>query len=253
MARYLTDDLEKVLGTMARLYGQEGQAREVAILALSKATIDLTDRQHETCYGYTIYLEVPGTFYHDLAKDVEKLEASFTERANQVTRHYQKQWVEAFTITAELAADEHWREKAKACLTGKGITNQGRARSDNIAPRMCDGLLFRSQQEINLDRAFKALGISFAPLPVFIRGGETYRRIEPDFVLFKDGVLMIVEVDGDTVHRETPLEAHFRTTLLVHEGAHVERVNAKDCETPEKARECANRLVEILQKLKTNR
>jgi len=49
---------------------------------------------------------------------------------------------------------------------------------------MCDGLLFRSQPEINLYRAFKALGITFAPLPVFIRGGETYptfRIILPAF------------------------------------------------------------------------
>jgi hypothetical protein len=118
---------------------------------------------------------------------------------------------------------------------------------------MCDGLLFRSQPEINLYKALKARGITFAPLPVFIRGGDTYRRIEPDFVLFKDSIMMIVEVDGDTVHRETPLEAHYRTTLLAHEGAHVERVDAKDCETPEKARECATRLLEVLCKLKANR
>ena len=255
MGRELVDDLEKVLGTMARLYGEEGQAREVAILALSKPTIEQTDYDNWDGgqYGYTIYLEVPDTLYHQLGKEVEKIEASFKDRVNQVTRLYQNQWVQAFTLTTELTVDEDWREKAKAFLMGKGITNQGRARSDNVAPRMCDGLLFRSQPEINLYRAFKALGITFAPLPVFIRGGETYRRIEPDFVLFKDGVLMIVEVDGDTVHRETPLEAHYRTTLLVHEGAHVERVNAKDCETPEKAKECAARLLEVLKKLKANR
>ena len=118
---------------------------------------------------------------------------------------------------------------------------------------MCDGLLFRSQPEINLYREFKALGITFAPLPVFIRGGETYRRIEPDFVLFKDGIFMIVEVDGDTVHRETPLEAHNRTMMLVLEGAHVERVNAKECDTVAKAQECAARILGILDKLKANR
>jgi very-short-patch-repair endonuclease len=85
---------------------------------------------------------------------------------------------------------------------------------------------------------------------VFVRGGDSYRRIEPDFVLLKDGAMMIVEVDGDTVHEETPAEAHDRTTMLLHEGAFVERVKASDCDTPDKARGCAERLVRILGKRK---
>ena len=88
---------------------------------------------------------------------------------------------------------------------------------------------------------------------MFIRGGETYRRIEPDFLVLKDGLTMQVEVDGDTVHRETPLEAHNRTTMMVDEGVHVERVNASECDSEEKARDCAQRLLDVLKKLKTNR
>ena len=88
---------------------------------------------------------------------------------------------------------------------------------------------------------------------MFVRGGETYKRIEPDFVLLKDGIVMIVEVDGDTVHKESPLEAHNRTTMLVHEGAHVERVNANECASQEKATECAKRMLGVLQKLKLAR
>jgi len=64
---------------------------------------------------------------------------------------------------------------------------------------------------------------------------------------------MIVEVDGDTVHRESPQEAHDRTTVLLHEGAHIERVNAKECETPEKAKICASKIVQLIQKLKNNK
>jgi hypothetical protein len=97
--------------------------------------------------------------------------------------------------------DPKWRDKARTWLAGDGVTNQGRVRSDNIASRECDGLLFRSEPEILLYKALKSLGLSFAPLPVFIRGGQTYRRIEPDFVIVKSGIVMIVEVDGDTVHR----------------------------------------------------
>ena len=129
------------------------------------------------------------------------------------------------------------------------VLNQGRVRSASIAPMECDGLLFRSQSEIYLYRAFKALGVAFAPLPTFIQGGGNFRRMEPDFVIYKDRVLMVVEVDGDVFHPERPLEAHDRLTLLVREGAHVERVDARDCDNPAKARECASRLLEVLNKL----
>jgi hypothetical protein len=255
MSTVLTEDLDKVLGTLACLFGNEGKAREVAILALSQPTIEQTeyDRWDGGQYGYTIYLKVPDTLYHQLLSEIEQIEDLLKERANQLIRMYENEWIAKVKITTELTADKDWREKAKALVGGNGVSNQGRARSDNIAPRMCDGLLFRSQPEIHLYRAFKTIGVSFAPLPVFIRGGSTYRRIEPDFIILKDGIIMAVEVDGDTVHRETPLEAHNRTTLLAHEGAHIERVNAKECDTPEKASECARRMLEVLAKLKASR
>lgn len=97
-----------------------------------------------------------------------------------------------------MKADSTWRDGAKRWLAGAGISNQGRVRSDNIASREADGLLFRSVPEINLYKALKARGVSVAPLPVFVRGGKTYRRIEPDFVILKEGLVMVVEVDGDT-------------------------------------------------------
>src|SRR5690606_35974377 len=108
----------------------------------------------------------------------------------------------------QVTTDSDWRENAKTWIAGLNISNQGRVRSDNLAPHTCDGLRFRSQPEINLYKALKSLGVTFAPLPVFIRGGEDYQRIEPDFVILQDGILLIVEVDGDTTHQETPVEAH---------------------------------------------
>lgn len=111
-------------------------------------------------------------------------------------------------------------------------------------------MLFRSQPEIYLYQALKALGVTFAPLPVFLRGGQDYRRIEPDFLIIKDGIVMIVEVDGDTYHQELPAQAHNRLNMLSHEGAILERIFAKECETPEKAKECASKLIEVLGKHK---
>ena len=113
--------------------------------------------------------------------------------------------------------------------------------------------MFRSQPEVNLFQALKKLAVPFAPLPVFVKGGVNYQRIEPDFIILKDGIVLMVEVDGDTVHHETPAEAHARATMLAHEGAYVERVNASACATPELAMECAKRLLLIVGKIKLRR
>jgi hypothetical protein len=198
-------------------------------------------------------LALPFRLYGELGERREKIETSISNKIEPLLRVYPNDRLRNVHITAELATDPHWREKAKAWVDGKHINNQGRVRSDNIASRQCDGLLFRSQEEINLYGALKSVGVSFAPLAVFVRGGREYRRIEPDFVILKDGIVLVVEVDGDTVHHETPAEAHARTTMLAHEGARVERVRAAECETPEKAGACAQKLLAALAKLRTSR
>jgi hypothetical protein len=38
--------------------------------------------------------------------------------------------------------------------------------------------------------------------------------------------------------------------MLAHEGVHIERVNATECDSPEKARSCAKRLIEIMAKVR---
>jgi very-short-patch-repair endonuclease len=59
---------------------------------------------------------------------------------------------------------------------------------------------------------------------------------------------MVVEVDGDTYHRESPADAHARLQPLDHEGAKIERVKADECDVPEKANACADRILQILKK-----
>jgi hypothetical protein len=255
MANDLKAEIERILATLVRFFADQGQAREVAILALSRHRIEQTsyDNWDGGQYGYTVYLEVPGHLYAQVGQERAKIEEILKQKGNDLARLYPGDGFDGFELVPEMDDDPNWRDKAKAWVTGQGISNQGRARSDNLAPRMADGLLFRSQQEINLYRALKALGVSFAPLPVFIRGGEIYRRIEPDFVIIKDGVVMVIEVDGDTVHRESPREAHDRLTMLAHEGVHIERINAKECETIDLARICAGKILRIIEKLKTNK
>jgi hypothetical protein len=244
---------ETILSTLAHLYAYEGKPREVAILADAEGEIQQTghDPWNGGRYGYAVTFYIPQYIYGQIVSLRDGIEQAFTERTTPLFAH--NEWLDRVSLKPQRTEDLQWRDRARAWLAGSGINNQGRVRSDNIASRECDGLLFRSEPEILLYRALKSLGVSFAPLPVFVRGGSTYRRVEPDFVIVKGGLLMVVEVDGDTVHHETPAEAHDRTTMLAHEGVHIERIKASQSDTPEKAAETAKALVGLFDKLRASR
>lgn len=243
---------ETLLATVVRLFALDGSAKEVAILASSTSRTVITDRDwnQDIC---TLFLDLPLNLYHQIQDERFEIEEKIQSKLNQLLSDQDNHYYGRVLISTQLSSDDNWREKANAWLSGSNINNQGRVRSDNIASRSCDGLLFRSQPEINFYKALKSKGVSFAPLPVFIKGGSDYRRIEPDFVIIKDGIIAVVEVDGDTVHEETPAEAHARTTMLVHEGVHVERIKASECNTEEKAKLAATKILNILDKIKASR
>lgn len=245
---------ESYLATIVRLFAMEGAAREVAILANSEATAVQTDYDNWNggTYIYTLYLQLPITLYTQIEKEKKEIEENILTKINTVILS-EDSYFRTVSITLKLLNDTTWREKANVWLSGDNVSNQGRVRSDNIASRSCDGLLFRSQAEIYFYKALKFLGVSFAPLAVFIRGGENYRRIEPDFYIVKDGVAMVVEIDGDTVHQESPAEAHNRTTMLLHEGVHFERIKASECETEKLALESAKKIIGVINKIKNSR
>jgi len=78
----------------------------------------------------------------------------------------------------------------------------------------------------------------------------SYSRVEPDFVILNDGLVMIVEVDGDLYHTETPAAAHVRLKFITDEGAKLERITAAECDTPEKAAEAVARIIQTIGKLR---
>jgi hypothetical protein len=166
---------EPLLTTLARLFALEGLAAAVAVLSNSAPSIEQVD--YDNWNGgtdfYTLVLYVSASLYAQLGEQRDRLEQMILDKAKPLLQHYRRDVLTAVSILPELTTDPKWREKAQAWLAGKGVTNQGRVRTDNIAPRSCDGLLFRSQPEIHLYQALKGLGVSFAPLPVFIRGGDT--------------------------------------------------------------------------------
>jgi hypothetical protein len=251
-SRNLITDLEALVATTATQFTLEGSAPEVAILANAEYNLQRNGEDWDVVY-YDLYFQVPSGLYSQIADDIDKYESRILNKAIELLKPYPNESLGSVIISPILSADEDWRKKAKNWLEGNGVNNQGRVRSDNIASKQVDGLLFRSENEVLFYRALKSLGVSFAPLPVFIRGGEKYRRIEPDFVIVKNGVVLVVEVDGDTVHHETPAEAHDRTTMLAHEGVHIERIRASDCQTQDQAFVCAKKILQVLDKIKSSR
>jgi hypothetical protein len=252
MASKFFADPDPVLGTLARLFAADGAAKEVAILTYSTPEIIQVDYDNWNggTYYYNLFLHVPINLYPQIEGSKEEISSAIKEKVQVFLRGNENEVLSEIAIVPAVVDDTQWREKAQAWLSGSKVSNQGRVRSDNVAPLTQDGLLFRSRPEIYVYKALKATGVSFAPLPVFIRGGESYSRIEPDFVLIYKGITMVLEVDGDTVHTETPAEAQARTRTLQHEGVYVERILASECDTQEKAKEVAEKILSAFQKLK---
>lgn len=252
MEKNIPSALEEILATAARLFANQGKTLEVELLAGSTHSIEDTayDNWDGGQYTYLISLHIPISLYLQIATEKDKLEKTILDTFCMLSKQFASEYIGSVVITPTLEAGEGWRERALAWVKGEGVTNQGRVRSDNIASRECDGLLFRSQPEIFFYKALKKTGISFSPLPVFIHGGAGYSRIEPDFVLVKEGITMVVEIDGDTVHRESPAEAHARTKILQDEGVHIERIKASACDSDAKASECVRNVLDTISKLK---
>lgn len=142
-----------------------------------------------------------------------------------------------------LIVQDDWRLAAALYFAGIGLTNQGRAHSDNVAPLDFEGLKFRSEPEKHFYLALKRFGIPFAPLPVFVQGGDEFKRREPDFVLLYNGRLCIVEIHGPYSDRTDE-----RLAFLTRNGALLERISVDECETLERARNAARTVLDSLDR-----
>lgn len=169
---------ESVLGTVARLFAADGAQLEVAVLTYSNPEIQETgyDNWNGGTTIFSLFLQVPITLYPQLESEKGSLEKSISEKLAIFLQGQENEVLGNVKIVPAVVDDPQWREKASAWLNGAKLTNQGRVRSSNVAPLTQDGLLFRSQPEIYLYKALKSLGVSFAPLPVFIRGGRIVQQ-----------------------------------------------------------------------------
>ena len=248
-------DIELILQNVARLYAYEGDAKIVSILANGQFTAYQSgyDNWDGGTYIYSVTIALPHHIYSEILPEQEELSKSISEKIQQFLHSYSNTWLGTINFGAQLIENNKWQEEARDWLSGKGVNNQGRVRSNNIANRECDGLLFRSMPEICFYKALKAKGVAFAPLPVFVKGGKEYSRIEPDFIIIQDGVTACIEIDGDTVHRETPAEAQARTRILSNDGVIVERFSASECDNDSKAAKLVDTVIALIQKHKRNR
>jgi hypothetical protein len=244
----LAEEAECLSYTLAKVFAQRGLAAEVAILADAKPVLQLNeyDNYDGGVWRYGLYLKISNSLFAQIEAEKQDTEERILGIARGLFRiELERHGLCEVRLCPRLDdIDPQWREKAKAWVSGKGMTNQGRVRSSNIASKTKDGLLFRSEPEILLYQALKKEGISFAPLPVFIRGGPSFQRMEPDFIIIKNGITLQVEVDGDTVHHETAAEAQTRVAMLEDEGVHVHRIAAGECDTVDKAQACAKKIVQ---------
>jgi hypothetical protein len=251
-------DFDDFIAALARTFVHRGNAAAVAVLSEGNAACEYKGEQYSDDYQgqratYDARLDVPQAVFNSVIDRIFDLEKELREQAEILMRRDPEVFLRSFVICPQYVRDPDWRLKAKAWLRGEGANNQGRVRSDKIAPYTKNGLLFRSKPEINLYEALKARGITFSPLPVFIRGGDDYRRVEPDFVILKNGKFIVIEFDGTPFHTETPVEAHERTTMFSWEGAHIERISAAECDTPEKTQRVAKQIQDLINKLLANR
>lgn len=246
--------LDAILATTARLLVRKKHVAAASLLANGGGR--LFHWEHDNWDGgYDIWrlsLTIPADVYFDL-EGREDREREINESLHTVLEGSSSGDVIAVKIVTALDNDPDWRNKVSQHVTGLGITNQGRVRSANIAAREYDGLLFRSRQEVYFYNALKRSGVPFAPLSVVLHGGMTYQRVEPDFVIYKEGEVMIVEIDGDLYHVETPAAAHARLKFMTDEGAKLERITASECDTPEKAQEAVARVLATMEKLRRAR
>ena len=247
---WIEGQLEVVLSTAARLLvlGQNVTAASI----VANAEVSVRHWDHDNWNGgqdtWRVDFAVPAEVYYDL-EDRGTIQTTITRAlATAMEAVSDRDFLDAY-ITIFLQPDPDWRQKVRQHLSGEGITNQGRVRSDNIAAKMHDGLLFRSRPEVLFYEALKQKGVAFAPLSVVLRGGLDYKRIEPDFIIFKNQLVMVVEIDGDLYHTETPAAAHARLKLLLDEGARLERIQASACDTPEKAAEAVSLVLYTIEKL----
>ncbi len=232
----------------------QGDSRSIAILIAGECEFQQTGADWGIDY-WSLRVGLPIYIFHALTEDeISEVEARLLSVGRSLFSSSESDGLSVVKVFPQVQpAPNDWRDQAIAFVRGEGVTNQGRVRSDNIASKQHRGLLFRSQAEITLFEAMTRARLAVAPLPVFVRIGKNYHRIEPDFVVIYQGLTFVIEVDGDTFHRESPAEADKRLIPLTHEGIEVRRIKAEDVSDEARAEVVVRKLINYMASRKRSR
>ncbi len=246
--------VENLIASAVEALKVRGDARAIAVLVSGQCQMTLWDADYGVD-SWRLFVALPvHLFYAISEEDLKATESSIADVVGPFFSTTPEDCLESVALTPLVTeASDGWREEAMRFVKGEGVTNQGRVRSDNIASKQHQGLLFRSKAEITLFAALTKAKLAVAPLPVFVRIGKAYNRLEPDFLVVYKGLTFIVEVDGDTFHRELPAEADKRLVPLTYEGVEVRRIRAQDIETDEAADIAVKELIEFMARRKESR
>lgn len=236
--------VEQILALAARLLIHWNCPEAASIVANAEIRVTIPERLG---WNNLLYLTLPATVYFSLERR-ENYQDAINEALKQVTDGVPGSACLTAIIVTELEHDPDWRNRTNQTLRGEGINNQGRVRSDNIATRQHDGLLFRSKNEVHFYDAIKGAGVPFAPLSVVLQGGMNYRRVEPDFLIYQHGTMLVVEIDSDLYHSENAATAEARLNFIIDGGYVVRHVDASECDTPQKAQQAVRRVLGSFKK-----
>lgn len=118
MSRTIPDDIEGILRTVAQVYAMQGNRREVAILAKSKAEVEQTDYDNWNggIYGYRLILRIPAAHYAQIEAEREKIEKDILERMDPLLQGFSNASINSVLITLEIENDANWRKNAARWL-----------------------------------------------------------------------------------------------------------------------------------------
>ena len=122
MPRTIPDDIEGILRTVAQVYAMQGNRREVAILARSKAEVEQTDYDNWNggTYGYRLILRIPAAHYAQIESEREKIEKDILERMEPLLQGFSNASINSVLITLEIENDANWRKNANRWLEKVG-------------------------------------------------------------------------------------------------------------------------------------
>jgi len=244
--------LEGILMSAARYLERNGYRQEAGVLAIANPQLEpYFDPDGINLFFFNLILHVAPDIYKTI--DAEEVRGRIASQIEEILEAMSPGEMVRVYIRPDygLEYEEEWREGLACYVLGQGVTNQGRGHSVNPAHLEHDNLFFRSKDEINFYKAALEVGLVMAPLPVIVQNGvDRKHRREPDFILFRDGKVVIVEIDSKFSHIETLAQTQERLQFLRNQGIEAIHIDSGKCRTLEDARNEVSRVVRAIEGIK---